>query len=134
MDTSKSLQELENNEWGEPDEAPTPLVQKCLALRRVPLAQLSAENCRLLLGQQISPRYVVPLALKFLADNPLEGGGTMAPGAILGHILRLPAQFWVDHPELWWQTNEIVGELESLRQTLEELSPDIETFRTLRAE
>ncbi len=132
MDTSKSLQELENYDWGEPDEASTGLVQKCVALRRVPLCQLSAENCRMLLGQQISPKFLVPLALEFLARDPLEDGGTMAPGAVLGHILRLPAQFWIDYPELWYQVNEIVAQLEQLSEAVESLAPDVKQFQTLQ--
>ncbi len=133
MDKSKSLQELENDDWGEPDEAPTNMIKRCLAARRVPLGEMSAEQCRLLLGQKISPLFLVPIALEFLARDPLEES-EMYPGALLNSVLNLPADFWMNQSELWYEVNQIVEELESLRQTIEDLAPQIKAFQTLQAE
>lgn len=128
MDTAKSLQELDGQDWGGPDGAPTNLVRRCLELRRVPLDRLSAEDCRLLLGQKINPEFVVPVALKFLGEDPLEEGTIGVPGALLSNILSLAADFWRVHPELWWEVREIVGVVESVRAAIEQMEPMFQQF------
>ena len=133
MDKSKSLQELEGYDAGDPKTKTTPMVRRCLTLHRTPLEQWNAEDCRLMLGQKFSPRYLVPLALEFLSENPLEGG-TMYPIALLNSVLRLPADFWLEEQELWWQINEIVTEVEIIQQSIEELTPEIEKFKSLQPE
>ena len=132
MDKSKSLQQLEAFDMGDPEGAPTNMVRRCLTLHRTPLEQWSAEDCRLMLGQGFSPQILVPLALEFLYVNSMEAG-TMYDGALLDSVLRLPANFWADEPELWWQVNEIVTEIEFLKEAIEDLAPRIENFKTLEA-
>ena len=130
MDKSKSLQELEGVDEGDPETAPTNMVRKCMKLHRAPLSQWNAEDCRLMLGQRFSPQYLVPLALEFLSENPLEGG-TMYPGALLNSVIRLPSSFWMENREWFGQVQEIALELESLRRSIEDLSPTIHKFQTL---
>ncbi len=132
MDKSKSLQQLEGYDQGDPKGAPTNMVRRCLTLHRTPLEQWEAEDCRLMLGQKFSPRYLVPLALEFLAKDPLEAGH-MFPGALLNSVLRLPADFWIYEQELWYEVNKIVSELEELRHSIEALAPEIKGFQTLQA-
>ena len=132
MDKSKSLQELEGVDEGDPEGAPTNMVRRCLELHRTPLEQWSAEDCRLMLGQKFSPQFLVPIALKFLADDPLESG-EMYSGALLNNVLKVPGDFWVNHSELWWKVNEIVTEVEFQKRAIEELEPEIENFKKWEA-
>ena len=131
MDTSKSLQELENFDMGDPKGAPTDMIQRCLTLHRTPLNQWNAEDCRLMLGQKFNPHILVPLALRFLNENLFEGG-TMIDGALIHNVLRLPTDFWIEQQDLWWQVSEIVSEVEGVQRTIEELEPEIERFKTLQ--
>ena len=133
MDKSKSLQELEGVDEGDPKSAPTNMIRRCMELHRTPLEQWSAEDCRLMLGQKFSPKFLVPMALEFLDENPPEEG-TMYPGALLNSVLRLPSSFWMENQEWFGQVQEIALELESLRRSLEVLSPAIHTFQTLMVE
>ena len=133
INRAKSLQELENLDQGDPKTAPTNMVKRCLELHRTPLEQFNAEDCRLMIGQKFSPHLLVPIALEFLADDPLESG-TMYTGALLASVLQLPAEFWKEHSELWWQVNEAVSDVEDLRQAIEELSPAIREFQILQTE
>ena len=48
----KSLQELERDGWGQPD-YDSHLVQTCHRLRRVPLADFTTEDLRIMIGQKI---------------------------------------------------------------------------------
>ena len=64
-----TLERLEGENWGEPNDpkdAPTPLIQKCLRLRRVPLRELTVENLRMLVRQEIGVEHLMPLALERL--------------------------------------------------------------------
>ena len=133
VDKSKSLHELEGYDAGDPKTKTTPMVRRCLTLHRTPLEQWNADDCRLMLGQKFSPRYLVPLALEFLNEDPLEEG-FMYPGALLNSVLRLPAEFWMHEQELWYEVNSIVEQLEELRQSIEKLAPEIKNFKTLQTE
>jgi hypothetical protein len=98
MDTGKSLQELDGQDWGEPS-YPSRLVTECHRLRRVPLKELSPDDVRLLLGQRIGQAYLVPLALDYLTADPFVSGRHY-PGDLLEMLLMVPNSFWHDHPEL----------------------------------
>jgi len=60
---------------------------------------MTIENIRLLIGQDISAEILVPMALDILQDEPLAMGD-FYPGDLLVSVLRLPASFWNQHPEM----------------------------------
>ena len=115
FDRSKTLQELENNDWGELAFLSS-LVVNCHKLRRKPLHNFTPADLCLMIGQGISLDYLVPLALEHLADNPLLEG-RFYRGDLLLLVLSIATKFWRDNPDLWWQTAEIVNEVERLRDT-----------------
>ena len=84
FDRSKSLQELEKNDWGEPD-FDTRLVQECHRLRRI------------------------PLAIENLEKNPLVEGD-FYPGDLLVNVLRAGTDFWRQFPELKSKVTKIADE------------------------
>ena len=87
-DEQRTLEELEGQDWGAPESAPTPMVARCLALRRTSLSMLSPGDLRLLLGQQIGLKYLVPKALGLVADQPLREAD-LYPGDLLSVLLRV---------------------------------------------
>jgi hypothetical protein len=94
IDFSKSLQELDGVDWGEPTYH-TGLVIECHRLRRVPLSQLNGNDLRMLIGQEIGLHYLVPRALDLLTIDPLlESGYGYYPGDLLWCLLTLPRDFW----------------------------------------
>jgi len=101
-DEQRTLEELEAVDWGAPESAPTSMVARCLALRRTPLSMLAPGDLRLLLGQQIGLKYLVPKGLELVADQPLQQAD-LYPGDLLSALLRVDKAFWVHHPtELHW--------------------------------
>jgi hypothetical protein len=96
-DDQRTLEELEAADWGAPESAPTSMVARCLALRRVPLCELGPSDLRLLLGQQIGLEYLVPKALELVADRPLQEV-ELYPGDLLSVLLRIDKAFWETHP------------------------------------
>jgi CDI immunity proteins len=101
IDLSKTLDELEGVEWGEPT-FHSALVIECHRLRKVPLKEFTVGNLRVLIGQKISLEYLVPLALQKLGENPFVMGN-FYQGDLLVNVLGIPNEFWTQHQELYWQ-------------------------------
>jgi hypothetical protein len=101
-DEQRTLEELEGVDWGSPESAPTYMVARCLELRRLPLRMLRPGDLRLLVGQQIGLKYLVPKALDLVADQPMQEAD-LYPGDLLSVLLRVDKAFWAHHPtELHW--------------------------------
>ena len=98
FDRSKSLQELENEDWGEPT-FDSHLVQECQRLSRVPLKDFTIENLRIMIGQNFNLNYLIPLAIEKLEQNPLAEGNFYA-GDLLVNVLRADSNFWLKFSEL----------------------------------
>ncbi len=96
VDRSRSLQDLEGEDWGEPT-YDSHLVTECHRLHRVPLSKFSVEDLRIMIGQGFGLRYLVPLALEQLRENPLAEGAHY-PGDLLVNLLQAGPQFWQEHP------------------------------------
>ena len=98
FDRSKSLQQLEGEDWGEPTYH-SHLVKECHRLRRVPLCDFTVEDLRIMIGQDIGLEYLVPLALERLQAEPYAEGD-FYPGDLLVGVLHSDAQFWRRRQEL----------------------------------
>jgi hypothetical protein len=95
---NSTIEELEGDRWLEPD-FPSHLVCECHRLRKLQLRLFTIENLRIMLGQDIGSRYLVPIALEHLEAEPLVAGD-FYPGDLLCNVLSLPSGFWRDNPEL----------------------------------
>ena len=93
-----TLQQLENDDWGDPTPDDTRLVTTVLNLRRKAIAALTVEDLRIMLGQQVGVPTLVPLALDLLEANPLTEGD-LYPGDLLASVTRIPDSYWQEHPE-----------------------------------
>lgn len=100
FDREPTLQQLEGKDWGEPKPEDTRLVRECLRLRRVQLKNLTTEDFRLLIGQEIGVEHLIPLALELLRENPLAEGDCY-PGDLLINVLGVSEVFWQQNPD--WQ-------------------------------
>jgi hypothetical protein len=103
----KSLQELEQSDWGAPP-YDSYLVTTVHRLRRIALRDLSVEDLRIMIGQSIGLSYLVPLALQQLRKNPLAEGD-FYPGDLLKSMLTVDPICWREHPE--WRAE--VGQIAS---------------------
>lgn len=106
-DSPSTLEALEKNYWGEPT-FPSHVVTRSHAIRQTPLRDLTAEDLRLAIGQQMSLPFLLPLALELLRANPLEPG-EMFDGALFASVIRVRPEFWKEHPNLWCET-KLIGE------------------------
>jgi hypothetical protein len=97
FDRNKSLQELDGEDWGEP-QYDSGLVIECHRLHRIPLRDFTAGNLRIMIGQQFGLEYLVPLALELLWINP-RVEGDFYEGDLLCSVLKVDPKFWHLHPE-----------------------------------
>lgn len=102
----KSIQALEKDHWPEPT-YDSHLVTRCHALRKIPLNEFTIEDLRIMIGQQISLPYLVPLAIERLKENILAEGD-FYPGDLLINITQIPIVFWDTHPSLNLGVKELI--------------------------
>ncbi len=105
----KSLDELDGV-WGDADVSDTYLVKNCHTLHRKQLSSLTREEIRLCLSQKIGVRWILPLAINILLQEPLACGD-MYEGDILSNALRLPQQEWERNEILQPVLNNVASSL-----------------------
>jgi hypothetical protein len=103
---SKTLQELDGVDWGEPPYQSS-LVVNCHRLRRVPLRDFRVEDLDLMIRQEISLNWLIPVALQRLADDPWAGE-VFLPGSLLRTVSAVPQAFWKQHEDLRQQLIEVL--------------------------
>jgi hypothetical protein len=120
FDRARSLQDLEGDDWGEPTHK-SPLVETCHRLRRKRLVDFSVEDLRIMIGQRIGLRFLVPLALDQLEQQPLAEGD-FYPGDLLAAVLRSDQSFWARHPKF---LGRIRGIVRGVRSSAVHLEPPV---------
>ena len=97
---SKTLENLEKDNWGDPPPDSTRLVQRIMQLRRVPLDQFTTEDLRITIGQQCSLPYVLALAHEVLSKD-LFAEGDFYAGDLLNAVLQVDHTYWSEHTASW---------------------------------
>lgn len=93
----RTLEELEGEVWGEPN-FDSHLVTTCHRLRKKPIGQFSIEDLRIMVGQNIGARFLVPRILDVLETDPFAEGDFF-PGDLLASLMRLPDDYWREHDD-----------------------------------
>jgi hypothetical protein len=122
VDLNKSIEELENDYWGEPTHD-TYIIVTCHEARQKPIESLSDEEIRCLIGQKIGLKYLLPIAIEMLADDPLVCV-THFEGDLLLALLRLDARDWADNQD----------ELKNLKKIIQDNISDIEVSEEIPSE
>ncbi|CAL65840.1 contact-dependent growth inhibition system immunity protein [Christiangramia forsetii] len=94
---TKSIEQLEKDIWKNPSEFPTDLVEKCHRYRKIGVAELTNEQIRLLISQQIGTEYLIGIALEKLEQNILTECD-FYEGDLLTAVSNLPTEFWSKNP------------------------------------
>lgn len=130
FDRQKSLQELEQQDWGEPTFG-SYLVTTCHRLRRKPLCEFSVEDLRLMIGQGIGLAHLIPLAVERLEEDPLAQGDYYA-GDLLAAVLGVGATFWHGNADSLQRMRRVVCQARELLELLatEEYRPLREALET----
>lgn len=96
---SKTLEILEKNNWGEPT-YDSYLVKTCHQLRRKLLKDFEVEDLRIMIGQDIGLKYLIPLAMQKLEENILAEGDCYE-GDLLKSVLNSDVEYWKKEVKNW---------------------------------
>jgi hypothetical protein len=107
VDLKKSLQELEGQDWGEPN-YDSHLVKACHSLRRKPLGQFTVEDLRIMIGQGISLPILIPLAIERLEHEPLAAGD-LFEGDLLAAVANVEKGFWINRIDLFDRVRRVAS-------------------------
>ena len=121
-DLSKTLEELDGQDWGEP-EWQSHLVLECHRLHRTPLRDYTPADFRRMVGQSLSLEFLVPLAFPLVTDDPFIET-EYYPGDLLCALLTSDRKFWEAHPDLRAALLRIAESGRSLLDTLDESDRD----------
>ena len=102
----KSLETLEKDSWGEPD-YDSHLVKTCHKLRKKPLKDFEIEDLRIMIGQNIGLKFLIPLALEKLRENILAEGD-FYEGDLLNSVLTSDNEFWIKELNRFKELEEII--------------------------
>ncbi|MFD0864191.1 contact-dependent growth inhibition system immunity protein [Sungkyunkwania multivorans] len=116
----KSLENLEKDYWGKPDYE-SHLVKTCHQLRKKPLKDFEIEDLRIMIGQNIGLKFLIPLALEKLRQDILAEGDYYE-GDLLKAVLTSEIEFWNLEPKLTKELEAIISDNEEL---LNEREPDL---------
>jgi hypothetical protein len=120
FDRRKSLQELEQDDWGEPT-YDSYLATTVHGLRRKPLAEFTVEDLRIVIGQGIGLPFLIPLAVERLEEKPLAAGDFYA-GDLLQAVLRTAEEFWATQPDSFERVRKVVSRVKDLMPSLDEIN------------
>ena len=96
FDTGKTLEDLEGR-VEEKSIFESHVIRSCEALRKKRLCYFNEEDLRIMILQQQSLEYLVPMALEILEQN-LLAKGDYYHGDLLEAVINVPRAFWVEHP------------------------------------
>ena len=130
LNTTRTLEQLEACPWPAPEGDSTLMVERCHALRKVPIGHLSPADLRLLLGQDIGVRFLMPLALDLLESDPLIEA-EYYPGDLLHAAMSIPGDYWNSHAV---EKQRLVRFAHSARHKLTESTEPMPSARQLLGE
>jgi hypothetical protein len=103
----KSLATLENKSWGNTFDAPTNLVKCCTELAKIPIADFSLSDLRVMIGQQFGLLFLIPVALEKLQAN-IFIETDFYEGDLLSSILNIGTSFWKSNEDYWTEINNLI--------------------------
>jgi hypothetical protein len=132
-DQSRTLEQLEEEDWGEP-EYDSNLVQTIHKLQRTPIGEFTIEDLRVMLGQKVGMEHFIPLALDRLEADPFASGD-FYPGDLLGAVMAIPREYWLRHPAEAARLQTVAdqaGELLNNRNEIDEIKKSLRSLIFVR--
>jgi hypothetical protein len=127
-ESKRTLDAVDPPAWDPVMPDATFLVRRCHELRTKPLRDFTVEDLRIMIGQQIALKHLVPLALERLQADPLVGGDCY-PGDLLASVLRADAAVWEWSPDLDVSLRKLIEGLDERSELKPGLRELIETYK-----
>lgn len=110
---SKSLENLEKDIWPRlsKDEG-SHLIKTCNELRKKQLQDFEIEDLRIMIGQNIGLKFLIPLAIEELELNVLAEGD-FYEGDLLKNVLTSDVEYWKEEKMNWIKICELFNKNKS---------------------
>jgi len=95
----KSIENLEKDFWGQSPKDSTTLVDTVHRLRTIQIEKLEPKDVRLLIGQKVGLKFLIPVALDILKDD-LFIDTVFYNGDLLQNVMQVDKDFWDNNKEL----------------------------------
>lgn len=106
MNLKKSIEQLENDFWPDLPDSTSSLIKRCHELRKKKLSELSKGDLRVLINQGVGLKYLVPIAIKILMENPFIEA-EYYEGDMLNGILTIENEFWGKESKMQAMAREV---------------------------
>lgn len=103
----KTLEYLEKKTWS-PHDSDSRLIRRTKELRKIPLSTFETEDLRIMIGQQLSLDYLIPLALDTLKFD-LFAAGDYFEGDLLKNVLAVETGFWDNNQDYWMTLHDLIN-------------------------
>jgi CDI immunity proteins len=127
-ESKRTLDTVDPPAWGPAPTDATSLIKRCHELRSKPLVDFTVEDLRIMIGQQIALKHLVPLALERLQADPLVGGDYY-PGDLLAGVLRADAALWEWSPDSDVSLRDLIQDVDERSELAPGLRELIETYK-----
>lgn len=126
FDMNKSIQELEDAEW-HGSSSDSNLAARCTSLWHTPLNDFTVADLRLMIGQLIGLKFLVPIAVDCLLGNPYVEGD-LYPGDLLACVLNVDPAWWTTCEP--WLLEQFKGIISAVEEDMRTFTVLIERFRS----
>ncbi|MCZ0209313.1 contact-dependent growth inhibition system immunity protein [Streptomyces sp. UMAF16] len=127
MDRNSSIEELEGDRWPTPPGNSTTLVRRVYELRGRAIADLTVEESRRLIAQDIGLHWLLPVALDFLRETaPQEAAAGWYDDDLLSAVLSRRESVWRNAPQL---ARHLDGTVHMLTDLSPYIQREVEDFR-----
>jgi hypothetical protein len=127
FDLTGTIEKLESDYRGDADEYYSGLVKTCHTLRKKPLKDFTVEDLRIMIGQNIGLKYLIPLAVNELDINILSEGDYYE-GDLLSNVLSSDENYWRENEN---ERNRILQIIKDGRKAVKEFDTTREIKRGL---
>ena len=97
-DATKTLEELSGRSWGDPESAPTPMIETIIRAGKKPLMNCDGREIWLLISQREGFPYILDLVWGMLKRDPLLAF-ELYEGDVLASLIVAPENVWSSRPE-----------------------------------
>ncbi|MFN8286300.1 MAG: contact-dependent growth inhibition system immunity protein [Chitinophagales bacterium] len=103
----KTIENIENNDWGNAPADASYLVRRTYELRKKEISCFTTEDLRILISQNLFLEVLIPNAMQILNTN-LFAEGDFYAGDLLKSVITSDPTFWKNNPHLKREMNGIL--------------------------
>ena len=116
MNNHLTLEQLEDEILSDPY-FDSNLTEEYHRLHKISINEMTNCGLRELIRQNIALKYLIPVALERLSENPLLRSENYE-GDLLATVIRIPPNFWNEYEDCFFRLSEIMEHVDSLHRVI----------------